>query len=65
MDEPLLGDPLELAEKVEFGLFSGVTPLGVDQTFREVKQQGGTPHVLQVLQGEVDTFTDDALAPGD
>ena len=29
--EPLLGDPLELAEEVEFGFFAGIAPLGVEQ----------------------------------
>jgi hypothetical protein len=29
MVEPLAGDPLELAEQMEFGLFTRIAPFGV------------------------------------
>ena len=29
--EPLLGDPLELAEEMQFGLFAGIAPFGIEQ----------------------------------
>src|SRR6266700_1851345 len=33
--QPLFGDPLELAEEMEFGLLAGVTPFGVEQRSEE------------------------------
>ena len=61
--EPLLRDPLELAEQVQLRLLAGVAPLRVEQLLRQMEEQRRRPHVLEVLEGHVCRFADDALVP--
>ena len=49
--EPLLGDALELAEEVEFRLFAGVAPFGVEQVRVSWKTSVRGPHVAQCARG--------------
>ena len=59
--QPLLGDPLELAEQVQFGLFTGVAPFGVEQTLGEMKQERGAAQIAGMDEVEVNALADDSL----
>ena len=58
------GDPLELPEEVELGIFAGIAPFGVEQTLGDVEEQRGATQIAGVNQIEINTFTDDALVLG-
>ena len=58
--EPLFGNALQLAEKVELGFLAGVAPFRVEQPLRHLKDEGGGTHVAEVLEAHVHAFADDA-----
>ena len=61
--EPLPRHPFELAEQVELWLLSRIAPLRLQQTLREVKQQGRAAQIARVNQVEIDPLADDPLNP--
>ena len=59
--QPLARDPFELTEEVEFRFLSRVTPLGLQQSLGQVKNQRGPAQVSGMDQVEIDSFADDPL----
>ena len=57
--EPLPRDSLEFPEQVQLGFFAGIAPFGEDEPFREVKEQGRSSQIGEVLQIQVHAFADD------
>src|SRR5271163_2284891 len=57
--EPLFGDALELAEKVELRFLTGIAPFRIEQALGEVENERRGPHVAQMLQVHVHALADD------
>jgi len=62
--EPFFGDTLQLAEEVELGVLTGVTPAIEDQVRSEFIEDLGGANVAGVNEIEVGGFADDAGVEG-